>query len=85
MNYLGFTDILRRWVYSRRGLQKMMARGDFPAPVFALNEGRNKAWHLTDITAFEQSHPEVTSLYLKHRKVVSYAIGASRKRNRGEA
>lgn len=72
MTYLGFKDILRRWVYTRRGVEKMMKRGDFPAPVFALNEGRNKAWHLSDIMAFEKAHPELTSEAEKWRKVRGY-------------
>ena len=72
MIYLGFTDILRRGVYTRRGLEKLMARGGFPSPAFAINGGRNKAWHLADIVAFEKAHPELTSEADKWRKVAGY-------------
>ena len=40
---LGQTDIVTRWGYTRQGLDQIMKReADFPAPIAAINGGRNR-------------------------------------------
>lgn len=82
MAYVGFSDILSRSVYTKRGLQKMIARGDFPPHAFTINHGHNKVWHLSDVVKFERTHPEFTSENAKRRKVAGYAIGNLKKQSR---
>jgi len=82
MAYLTLADLVRRWVYTRRGLQKLIGRGGFPAPVITDATGRLKLWHTADIAAFEDAHPELTDREAKRRKVRSYAIGNLKKQGR---
>lgn len=82
MSYVNFSDILRRTIYTKRGLLKMAARDDFPAPAFTVGGGKIRIWHLADIVRFEEAHPELTSENEKHRKVVGYAIANLKKRAR---
>jgi hypothetical protein len=80
MEYVGLVDILRRWIYTRRGVEKMLRRNEFPAPAFAVNAGRTKIWRVADIAAFEITHPEVTSETAKRRKQAGYASALARGR-----
>ena len=80
--YLGFTDILHRWVYTRRGLEKLAARKGFPAPAFSINGGRNRVWDEWDIQLYETCHPEVLDEAEKHRKVAGYAAATLKKKAR---
>lgn len=73
MNYVGLQDLVRRWVYSRQGVHKLMRRADFPKPQFTINSGKTKVWYAPDIQLYEDRHPEVTSESLKARKVGGYA------------
>lgn len=57
---LGQTDLVNRWGYTRQGLDHVIKREtDFPAPVSAINGGRNRIWLEADIAAFEVAHPEL--------------------------
>ena len=85
MEYLGLADLLKRWIYSRQGLYKLMRRKDFPAPEFAINGGRTKVWYLADIKAFEAVHPEVASEAAKHSKVRGYAVANLKKQRKASA
>jgi len=81
MRYAGLTDLFRRWpVYTPRGIRKLIASRDFPAPVHTINAGRTKVWYLPDIERYERAHPELTSEQAKRRKVAGYAIALARKR-----
>ena len=80
--YLGFTDILHRWIYTRRGLEKLAARKDFPAPAFTINNGRNRVWDEWEIQKYEYFHPEVLDPAVKHRKVAGYAAATLKKKAR---
>jgi predicted DNA-binding transcriptional regulator AlpA len=73
MSYLGFRDLLKRWVYTRQGVYKLMDNADFPEPQFTINGGHTKVWHSTDIKSYEDKHPELTSEEKKRRKVAAYA------------
>lgn len=66
--YLGFRDLLKRWVYTRQGLYKLLGTEDFPSPAFTINAGRTKVWELGPVEAFEKKHPEVLSEEAKRRK-----------------
>lgn len=83
MAYMTLADLVRRWVYTRRGVQKLIRRGGFPEPALIVNGSRTKLWHTADIAAFETSHPELTSEEAKHRKVRGYAIANLKKARRG--
>jgi hypothetical protein len=73
MVYLAMADLGRRWIYSRRGLQKLMRRSGFPEPFITANQGRIKLWHMSDVAAYEAAHPELTSEEAKRRKVSGFA------------
>ena len=77
MAYYGMADLVKGgragWIYTRRGLEKMMRRDDFPKPQFTINGGHTKVWHSADIKTYERSHPELTSEEKKRRKVAAYA------------
>jgi hypothetical protein len=81
--YVRLSDLARRWVYTRRGIEKLIGRGGFPAPAITDGAGRLKLWHLSDIASYEDAHPELTSEEAKRRKVRSYAIGNLKKRRQG--
>jgi predicted DNA-binding transcriptional regulator AlpA len=74
MRYLGFRDLLQRWVYTRQGLYGLIARDDFPPPAFTINQGRTKVWELSAIEAYERQHPEVTSEAAKRYKTTGYFL-----------
>ena len=70
---LTWLDLQKRWShYTRRGLYKVRAWADFPTPIESYDRGRVKLWHVNDITAFENAHPELTSNVEKWRKVAGY-------------
>jgi len=70
---LGWVDLQDRWShYTRQGLYKVRAWPDFPKPVESVNRGRVRIWHLTDIAAFENAHPELKSNVDKLRKVAGF-------------
>lgn len=79
MAYLGWTDLLARWTYTRRGLEKARAREDFPEPAFVVNRGRTPVWDHRDIETYETAHPEMTSAAAKRRKVAGYAAANLKK------
>jgi hypothetical protein len=84
MSYVNFTDILRRTVYSKRGLLKMAARADFPAPAFTVGAGKIRIWHLADIEAFERAHPELKSTVAKMRKVRGFQRARAKGKHGGQ-
>jgi len=76
VEYLGFTDLLTRWIYTRQGLYKVMARDGFPAPVFKINRGRTQVWREDDIRRYERAHPELNSEAAKQHKIRGCAAAA---------
>ena len=80
MRFVGFADLIRRWVYTPRGARKVVAGRDFPAPQFAINAGRTKVWYLPDIEGYERAHPELTSEEAKRRKRAGYAAALAKRR-----
>jgi hypothetical protein len=78
--YVGFGDLAARWVYTLRGVRKLVMRQDFPVPAFTINGGRTKVWTMADIDVYERLHPEVTSPEAKRRKIAGYAIALAKKR-----
>ncbi len=74
-----WVDLQDRWShYTRRGLYKVRKWSDFPKPVEVLGRGRFPIWNLSDITAFENAHPELTSNVDKLRKVAGYQRAKSK-------
>ena len=71
--YLGFADLVQRWVYTRQGVHRLSRSSDFPAPTFTINQGRTKVWRRGDIEAYERKHPELTDADIKRDKVLGYA------------
>lgn len=70
---LGWLDLQDRWShYTRQGLYKVRRWPDFPRPVESVNRGKVRLWNLTDITGFENAHPELKSNADKLRKVAGY-------------
>jgi hypothetical protein len=77
-DYLGFRDLVARWNYTRQGVYNLLARADFPAPAFAINEGTIKVWRVADIATFESDKPELLSVAAKLRKVRGYCIAVGK-------
>ena len=78
--YLGVADIISRWCYSKQGVHNLIGSFDFPRPSGSINNNRNPYWHIGDVIAYEQSHPEVVSEALKQTKIRAYAYLATRDR-----
>ena len=78
--YLGFRDLLARWVYTRQGLYKVIRYRDFPVVAFEINGGKTKVWRRADIETFEQGHPELLSEAARDFKVKGYYLTMSRDR-----
>ena len=70
---LSWVDLQKRWShYTRQGLYKVRRWADFPKPIESVSCRKFPLWHLTDIRAFENAHPELTSNVEKWRKVAGY-------------
>lgn len=83
--HLIFADLVRRWVYTRQGLQRLRKTDDeFPKP-FAKFRGTNKGsrWRLEDVEAYEEKRPELLDDRLKKRKVARFALAVLSKRGGG--
>lgn len=71
--YVSTGDLIARWWnYTRRGVLKVTKRTNFPAPVFAVNQGRVPVWRLSDIEAYEAAHQELVHAWAKERKMRWY-------------
>jgi hypothetical protein len=68
--HLRITDLMSRWVYTRRGIEKLIRRGLLPEP--QITAGRSKLWHVADIAAFEATRPELVSGAAKRNKPPVY-------------
>jgi len=78
--HLTFADLVRRWVYTRRGLQKLRKRDpEFPEPIATI-KGSNKGalWRLEDIIAYEEKMPELLDEKKKRSKVARFAMAVLR-------
>lgn len=87
-DYLGFRDLLARWVYTRPALYAVLRWPDFPAPAFVINAGRTKIWRVADIAEFEKQHPELLSTAARDWKTKGYLLSmmraeARRRRSQG--
>ena len=79
--YLGLHDLFRRWpLYTARGIRKMVAKPDFPAPKYAINAGHDPVWFVPDIEGYERPRPWLRDLAAKRRRVAGYAIALARGR-----
>lgn len=76
MRYLGVTDLLARWIYTRRGLYKVIRRDSFPVPAFSINRGHTQVWREEDIRRYELAHPEMNSEAAKQFKIRGCAAAA---------
>ncbi len=84
---LGQTDIVTRWGYTRQGLDQIMKReADFPAPIAAINGGRNRIWRTSDIEMFEANHPELKRAPgVREKRAPSRSSGVVRQHKRPSA
>jgi hypothetical protein len=78
MDYLGPGDLVKRWVYTRQGIHRLIKSTGFPTPAFHINAGRVPVWQACDIEAWEREHPEVTSETAKLQKQIGYFRAVSR-------
>ncbi len=69
MAYLSVGDLVKRWIYTRQGVQKLARTSEFPAPAISSASGRVRLWRSDDIARFEEAHPEVTCADAKWRKI----------------
>ena len=69
--YLGTADLAKRWSYTTRGVRNLILNEtDFPAPAFAVNEGRIRVWAVEAVEVWEAAHPEVRSADAKRQKTL---------------
>jgi len=71
--WLRLRDLVRRWGYSRQGVQKLIKRPDFPPPCLVLDSGRKRLWAAKDIENYERDRPELHSEAAKILKVKAFA------------
>ena len=71
--FVGTGDLVRRWKYSRQGINQWLKKPGFPPPAFTVNGGRTRVWDLSAIEAFEVGRPELGDPEEKRRKVIGYA------------
>lgn len=82
--YLGVSDLVARWVYTRGGVHVLLKNKAFPAPCFIINKGRTKVFLLADIEAYEKNHPELFDDEIKRRKQNGYYLACGRERAVGK-
>lgn len=68
VTYLRLSDLVKRWIYTRQGIQKLARSPGFPAPSIT-GPGRLRLWESPDIDRFEETHPEVIDADAKWRKI----------------
>lgn len=76
--YLGVSDLVARWVYTRGGVHILLKNKGFPRPYFIVNKGRTKVYLLADIEAYERNHPELFDNELKEKKQKGYFLALGR-------
>jgi hypothetical protein len=58
---LSFSDLVRRWIYTKDGLRRLIKRDrSFPRHAATVNKGRTRLWQLDHIVAYESSRPWLT-------------------------
>ena len=73
-------DLIRRWVYTRQGVQRLKKNDpDFPKPFATYPSGRGNRWREEDVLAYEAKRPELLDATKKWRKVAGFA----RAKNKG--
>ena len=66
---LALSDVVRRWVYSKQGVLKLMSADErFPGVVATVCDGRVRLWLEADILAYEQDRPWLLDDGLKRRR-----------------
>lgn len=71
---VGIADLTLRWGYTRQGVHKVVAGGDFPPPAAVVNGGRVRVWRLREVEAFERGRPELGDEAAKQRKQTGYFL-----------
>ena len=71
---VGIADLAKRWGYTRAGVHRLMRSPDFPEPIGAINNGRNRVWRLDQFTEYERGKPEFGDETAKRRKQVGYFL-----------
>ena len=73
---LALSDVVRRWVYSKQGVLKLMSADEsFPGVVATVCDGRVRLWLEADILAYEQDRPWLLDDALKcRRQMVGFVL-----------
>ncbi len=74
MQFVSTGDLVKRWKYTRQGINVLAKRPDFPPVAFRVNNDRLPVWELAAIEAFEKGKPELGDEAAKLFKVKGYAI-----------
>jgi hypothetical protein len=69
---LSIPDLSRRWIYTREGIRRLVARDTlFPAPTASVSRGaerRTRLWERHQIEAYERTRPHLTDVDEKRRR-----------------
>jgi hypothetical protein len=69
---VGLSDIVRRWVYTRAGVQNLIKNdASFPKPVSIVNDGKTRLWMLAEIEDYERGKPWLTNEAERDRYVAN--------------
>lgn len=74
MQYVSTGDLVKRWKYTRQGVNTLAKNPAFPPPAFRINLGRLPVWELAAIEEFEKGRPELGDVEAKLAKVKRIAI-----------
>ncbi len=71
-NLLSIPDLSRRWIYTREGIRRLVARDSlFPAPTATISRGmrrRTRLWELHDIEVYERTRLHLTGADEQRRR-----------------
>lgn len=66
---MALSDIVRRWIYTKQGVLKLMQQDEkFPSEVATVSGGKVRLWLEADIAAYEQDRPWLKSQSAKERR-----------------
>lgn len=74
MQYVSTGDLVKRWKYTRQGVNVLAKKPEFPPPAFKINDGRLPVWELAAIEEYERDRPELHSEGAKQQKIKGFFL-----------
>ena len=84
---LSIPDLSRRWIYTRAGIRRLIARDAlFPEPITSISRGakrRTRLWERRHIEAYERTRPYLTDVDEKRRRQKRHLGNIARRGGQG--